>query len=141
MICPLIPKSRNVSSTKMSFLPVMTKFRVANSSEILNSIPVKELFERLRESYDYVVVDLPPLAPIVDVRAATHLVDSFVFVVEWGRTKIDVVEHTLGHAPGVYENLLGVVLNKVDMNTFGRYAAHTENMYYNKHYARYGYTE
>src|SRR5689334_17730503 len=116
-------------STKMAFLPVMTKFRVANSSEILSSAPLKKLFERLRESYDYIVVDLPPLAPIVDVRAATHLVDSFVFVVEWGRTKFDVVEHILGHAPGVYENLLGVVLNKVDMNIFGRYAAHRENMY------------
>ena len=59
---------------------------------------------------------------------ATHLVDSFVFVIEWGRTKIDVVEHALGHAPGVYDNLLGVVLNKVDMNIFGRYAAHRESI-------------
>ena len=102
---------------------------------------MKKLFEQLRESYDYVVVDFPPLAPIVDVRATTHLVDSFVFVIEWGRTKIDVVEHALGHAQSVYENLLGVVLNKVDMNVFGRYASHRESYYYNKHYARYGYTE
>jgi succinoglycan biosynthesis transport protein ExoP len=102
---------------------------------------MKKLFEQLRESYDYVIVDFPPLAPIVDVRGATHLVDSFIFVIEWGRTKIDIVEHVLGHAPGVYENLVGVVLNKVDMNLFGRYASHRENYYYNKHYARYGYTE
>ena len=120
---------------------IVSKFRVAHSSEVLSSAPVRKLFEQLRESYDYVVVDLPPLAPIVDVRAATHLVDSFVFVIEWGRTKIDVVEHALGHAPGVYDNLLGVVLNKVDMNIFGRYAAHRDDMYYNKHYSRYGYTE
>ena len=77
----------------------------------------------------------------MDVQATTHLVDSFVFVVEWGRTKIDVVEHALGHAQGVYDNLLGVVLNKVDMNVFGRYANHRENYYYNKHYAQYGFTE
>jgi succinoglycan biosynthesis transport protein ExoP len=87
------------------------------------------------------VVDLPPLAPIVDTRATAHLVDSFVFVIEWGRTKIDVVEHALGHAPGIYDKLLGVVLNKVDMNIFGRYASHREDYYYNKHYTRYGYTE
>jgi polysaccharide biosynthesis transport protein len=128
-------------STNLSFLPVVSKFRMAQSSEVLSSASVKLLFERLRESYDYVIVDLPPLAPIVDVRAATHLVDSFVFVIEWGRTKIDVVRHTLGHAPGVYENLLGVVLNKVDMNTFGRYAASRDDVYYNKYYTRYGYTE
>jgi succinoglycan biosynthesis transport protein ExoP len=128
-------------SISMAFLPVMVKFRLEHSNEILASAPMKKLFEQLRESYDYVVVDLPPLAPIVDVHAATHLVDSFVFVIEWGRTKIDIVEHALGHAQGVCDNLLGAVLNKVDMNVFGRYASHRENYYYNKHYARYGYTD
>ena len=128
-------------SVNMAFLPVVVRSRLAHSNEILSSAPVKKLFEQLRESYDYVLVDLPPLAPIVDVRAATHLVDSFIFVIEWGRTKIDIVEHALGNAQGVYDNLLGIVLNKVDMNVFGRYASHQENYYYNKQYARYGYTE
>jgi polysaccharide biosynthesis transport protein len=128
-------------STKLAFLPVISKFRVAHSSEIVGSTQLRKLFEQLRESYDHIVVDLPPLAPIVDVRAATHLVDSFVFVIEWGQTKTDVVQHALGHAQAVYDNLLGVVLNKVDMNIFGRFAAHRDDVYYNKHYSRYGYTE
>jgi succinoglycan biosynthesis transport protein ExoP len=128
-------------STKLSFLPVVSKFRMANSSEVLSSASVKKLFEQLRETYEYIIVDLPPLEPIVDVRAATHLVDSFVFVIEWGRTKIEVAQHALGHAPGVHDNLLGAVLNKVDMNVFARYASHRDDMYNNKHYSRYGYTE
>jgi succinoglycan biosynthesis transport protein ExoP len=81
------------------------------------------------------------LAPVVDVRAMTHLVDSFVFVIEWGRTKIDVVEHALRMAPNVYDNLLGVVLNKADLNLFGRYESHRRHYYYNRHYARYGYVD
>jgi succinoglycan biosynthesis transport protein ExoP len=128
-------------STNLVFLPAVMKFRYANTSEILSSDPMKKLFEKLRESYDYIVVDLPPLAPIVDVRAATPIVDSFIYVIEWGRTKIDVVEHALGQAQEVYDHLLGVVLNKVDMKSFGRHASHHEGYYYNKHYARYGYTE
>ena len=52
-----------------------------------------------------------------------------------------IVEHALGGAQGVYENLLGVVLNKVDMNVFGRYVNQHGDYYYSKHYARYGYTE
>jgi polysaccharide biosynthesis transport protein len=128
-------------TSKMAFLPAVVRSRVAHSNEILSSAPMKKLFEQLRESYDYVVVDLPPLAPIVDVRAMTHLADSFIFVIEWGRTKIDIVEHALRNAPGVYDNLLGVVLNKVDMNVFGRYASYQEGYYYNQHYGRYGYTE
>jgi polysaccharide biosynthesis transport protein len=128
-------------STNMVFLPAAMKFRFANSNEILSSVPMKKLFEKLRERYDYIVVDLPPLAPIVDVRAATQIVDSFVYLIEWGQTKIDVVEHALGQAQEVYDHLLGVVLNKVDMKSFGRHASHHESYYYNKHYGRYGYTE
>ncbi len=125
----------------LSFLPVVVRSRLAHSNEILGSDPTKKLFDRLRESYDYVVVDLPPLAPIVDVRAVAHLIDSFIYVIEWGRTRIDVVDHALGGAPVVYENLLGAVLNKVDMNVFRRFASGHEDYYYNKHYAQYGYTE
>ena len=128
-------------STKMAFLPVVTRARPSHSNELLSSPQLKKLFEQLRERYDFVVVDLPPLAPIVDVRTTTQLVDSYIFVVEWGRTKIDVVEHALDRAPAVYDNLIGVVLNKVDMNVFGRYTNHHEGYYYNEHYSRYGYTE
>ena len=127
--------------TNLRFLPIVVKSRLAHSSEILGSESMTKLFEQLRENYDYVIADFSPLAPIVDVRATTHLVNSFIFVIEWGRTKIDVVEHALTHAPGVHENLLGVVLNKVDMNLFGRYAGSHERYYYNKHYERYGYTD
>jgi succinoglycan biosynthesis transport protein ExoP len=124
-----------------TFLPAMTSSRVAHSSQILASDPTRKLFDCLRESYDYVIVDLPPLAPIVDVRVMTNLIDSFVFVVEWGSTKIDVAEHALDNARGVYDNLLGVVLNKVDMSLFRRYENHRGNYYYNRYYSRYGYTD
>ncbi len=76
------------SSTNMVFLPAIMKYRFTNTNEILSSVRMKKLFEKLRESYDYIVVDLPPLAPIVDVRAATSLVDSFVFIIEWGKPKL-----------------------------------------------------
>jgi succinoglycan biosynthesis transport protein ExoP len=44
-------------------------------------------------------------------------------------------------APNVYDNLLGVVLNKADLNLFGRYESHRRHYYYNRHYARYGYVD
>jgi len=128
-------------TTKLAFLPMVVKTRLKHSSEILSSAPTKKFFDQLRESYDYIVADFSPLAPVVDVRRAAQLVDSFIFVIEWGRTKIEIVEHALNDAPSVYENLLGVVLNKVDMNVFGRFSNTHEDYYYNKDFARYGYTE
>jgi len=127
--------------TRLVFLPAVVNEHMAHSSEVLACESTRILFERLRQAYDYIIVDLPPLAPVVDVRAMTHLIDSFVFVIEWGRTKIDVVEHALRMAPGVYDNLLGVVLNKADLNLLGRFESHRRQYYDNRHYSRYGYVE
>jgi hypothetical protein len=50
------------------------------------------------------------VAAIVDVRAG----DTDVYVVEWGKTKIEVIERGLADAGNVTDRLLGVVLNKVE---------------------------
>jgi succinoglycan biosynthesis transport protein ExoP len=128
-------------TSNLEFLPSGATAKMLHTNEILASAAMKRLFEELRSAYDYVIVDLPPLAPVVDVRSTTSIIDSYVYVVEWGRTKIDVVEHSLSEASGVYDRLLGVVLNKTDTAILGRYEGYHGNYYYNKYYARYGYTE
>lgn len=128
-------------SLNMTFLPVFSPAPIAHSSEILASSAMKKFFEKLRCTYDYVVVDLPPLAPLVDVRGTTHLVDSYLLIVDWGRTYTTVVQHALSRAPGVYEKILGVALNKVDMKALSLYDGNRARYYHNKAYARYGYTD
>jgi succinoglycan biosynthesis transport protein ExoP len=59
--------------------------------------------------------------PIIDVRASEALVDYYVFVIEWGRTKIDLVQRSLKEAPGIYNKIIGAVLNKVDNTDLKRY--------------------
>ena len=102
---------------------------------------MKILFANLRERFDYVIVDLSPLAPVVDVRATTRLLDFYVFVVEWGQTKMDVVRCALRDAEGIQNNLLGVVLNKVNMKTMVRYEGYRSPYFRNKYFADYGYAE
>ena len=124
--------------TNLAVLPATKRAPLFHTSEILSAEQTRELFDRLRASYDYVIVDLPPLAPIVDVRTTTPLVDCFILVVEWGRTKIDVVQHALHTAPNVYESLIGTVLNKTDMNAMKRYDNYHNDYYNNKYYTQYG---
>jgi succinoglycan biosynthesis transport protein ExoP len=128
-------------STKLTFVPAVLPNRLPHSREFLASAATRRVFEALREGYEYIIVDLSPLAPVVDVRGMSHLVDSFIFVVEWGGTKMEVAEHALADARSVYDNLLGVVLNKVEMRTIGRYEGNRRPYYRNRHFARYGYTE
>ncbi len=127
--------------TGLAFLPGAVASHLAHTSDILASKEMGNLFDQLRGAYDYVIVDLSPLAPVVDVRVMTPLIDSFLFVVEWGRTKIEVAQFALNNARGVCDNLLGIVLNKADMKAFGRYSSDHENYYNNSYYARYGYVD
>jgi len=124
--------------TNLTFLPGATEPRMANSSDILGSADLRGLFDELRKSYNWVVVDLPPIAPIVDVRSTAGLVDAYVFTVEWARTKIAVAEFALKKASVVRENLLGVVLNKVDFKRLGRYESYRNDYYAEKYYIPYG---
>jgi succinoglycan biosynthesis transport protein ExoP len=128
-------------NTNLTFLPTVVDARVAHSSEILGSAAMEKLLQDLRKKYDRVVIDLSPLAPIVDVRATRKIVDSYIFVVEWGKTKIDVVEHVLRDAPEIYHQLMGVVLNKADISAMRRYEPHRGSYYYNRYYTRYGYVD
>jgi polysaccharide biosynthesis transport protein len=128
-------------TTNFTFLPVGNNVKFSHTSQILASDLTKKFFDNLRQRYDYVIVDLPPLAPIVDVRATSKFIDSYFMVVEWGETKVDVVQHALSTADTVYDNLNGVILNKTNMNSLRRYDIHRDKYYFNKYYKRYGYTQ
>jgi polysaccharide biosynthesis transport protein len=125
----------------MAFLPGCVKARTTQSSEILGSRAMETLFEELRRRYEYVVVDLPPLAPIIDARITTHLVDSYFLVVAWGRTKTKIVTQALGSARNMSDGLIGAVLNNADVVSMGRYDGHSHDYYGDPAYSAYGLTE
>ncbi|MGJ4952562.1 polysaccharide biosynthesis tyrosine autokinase [Bradyrhizobium sp. HKCCYLS20291] len=126
-------------ATGLDLLPAVIPSRHAQTSEVLASAVMRNLIDDLRKRYDYVVVDLSPLAPVVDVRTTSDLIDSYVFVVEWGRTKIDVVQHAMNSARHLREQLLGVVLNKAELKLMSRYGY--GGYYRNDYYRRYGYSD
>ncbi|RAI43663.1 polysaccharide biosynthesis tyrosine autokinase [Rhodoplanes roseus] len=127
--------------TALAFLPSGVTTRLPHTNEVLASASMKKAIDKFRSEYDYIVIDFPPVAPVVDVRATTGLVDSYVYVVEWGKTRIDLIDHSLTGARAVYDRILGVVLNKADAGILGRYEYHQGEAYYDKHYGRYGYAE
>jgi succinoglycan biosynthesis transport protein ExoP len=126
--------------TGMKFLPVATKGRLTHSSEILASAQTRKVLDSLRSSFDYILVDFSPLMPIVDTRVSMNLVDSYIYIVAWGETRIEFVQRALRTASGIYERVLGVVLNKVNLTAVDRYES-GGSYYLHSHYARYGYTE
>ncbi len=114
---------------KFDFLPASTRIRPSNSSDLLNSPPVKQMLKTARQEYDYVVIDLPPILPVVDVRAAAHLLDLFVLVVEWGCTSTDEILKAAAASPILSERMLGAVLNKADEAAMRRFEGYSDRRY------------
>ena len=117
------------------------KTRLSHTNEILASAGMTRLIDVLREVYDYVLIDLPPLNPVVDVRSTNQIVDSYLFVIEWGQTSVEAVEQALSSAPMVYDNLLGVILNKADLEAMRKYSRGAADQYQSRYHERYGFED
>ena len=133
------------ASTGLAFLPTgrSSKTRAqlkdrSNSNEILNCEALRKVFEQFREKYEYIIVDLSPIAPIVDVRSTTRFIDLYVLAVEWGGTKVNLVEHALKQASGIYSKLIGAVLTKTPIASLGQYQGHLSDYYTGKKFKQYG---
>jgi succinoglycan biosynthesis transport protein ExoP len=125
------------NSTNMSFLPMVARSRLTNTSDILASAAVQQFFAKCRESYDYIIVDFSPISPVIDVRATARWVDAYVYIVEWGGTRPDLAKYALKNAPELREKILGAVLNKVDLNVLKRYGTKYKDYLSEKYSGRY----
>jgi len=121
-----------VPNTRMAFLPIVRNAALPNAIEMLASDAADALFSLLRDKYEYVIVDLAPLVAEVDVHVTSRVIDSYVLVIEWGTTKIDLVKYALQNAPGLQAQIVGAVLNKVDMATVRRYDKYGASYYYGR---------
>ncbi|KAB1070756.1 nucleotide-binding protein [Methylobacterium planeticum] len=117
------------ATTGLDFLPAALETPIAHTSDLLASPAMANLVKAARSRYEYIVIDFPPLAPVVDAMAASHLVDYFVLVVEWRRTSTDVVIEALESAEPVQSRILGAVLNKVDSRALKKIDESTERYY------------
>lgn len=125
------------SKTKLAFLPAIVKRRVPHSSDLLASQIMARVLGDLKGHFDYIVLDLPPLGPVVDARAVGPLLDACIAVVEWGRTSRRVVHSTFSAHPELMQKCMGVVLNKVDTQKLKLYHAYGSGEYYYSRYSAY----
>jgi len=124
-------------TTRLAIIPAVVRRRLSHTSELLSGPGMQALIEEAREAYDYIVVDLPPLGPVVDAKAFAPLADGFVMVTEWGATPRALVRATLQAEPRIASKVLGVVLNKTDTNQLPRYASFGGAEQYLERYSSY----
>ena len=115
-----------------------------NPAELLSSHRMQKLLEIMRQKYDYVMLDSPPVDLVVDAVALSTQCDGVLFVVRANQSERGAVIHGMDQLEYAGANMLGFVFNGVTAETksgYGKYRFRKyarSNSRYRKYY-RYGY--
>ena len=125
------------ATTNLDVLPISLSTAALSSADLLSSGAFAALLEETRRRYDYVILDLPPIAAVVDARAVSPQIDAFVLVVQWGTTSRQFLQATLHAEPRIAEKCIGSILNKADIKKLQLYRTPGSSEAYLTEYSAY----
>ena len=100
-----------------------------NPADLLEESLFGDMISKLKEKYDYIIVDTPPMGNLIDGAIVARQCDGAVMVIESGSISYRLEQRVKGQLEKSGCRILGVVLNKVNMK---------RNGYYSKYYGKYG---
>lgn len=112
------------SSGELGALDVITSGPIPpNPSELLSSDSMREFLEGIKEKYDMIILDTPPLGPVTDAAIISTIADGMLLVIETGKAAEGQVEYARESLDKVNANVIGAVLNKMPIRK-GRYGGY-----------------
>jgi polysaccharide biosynthesis transport protein len=115
-------------TTKINLIPAGSM--KPNAADLLMSQGMLDLIAVLRSGFDYVIIDTPPLLPVVDALALAAGADKILVVVEWSRTPRAAIQEAFRVLGPEAHRVAGVVLNKVDFNELPGYGGYQYRKYF-----------
>lgn len=103
-----------------------------NPSELLEGKRFADLVRAARSTYDYIIIDTPPVGSVIDSAIVARQCDGVALVVASGEISYKFAQKVKTQLEMAGTKLLGVVLNKVDLNQSSQYGR-----YYKKYYGAY----
>lgn len=112
--------SETIYKTSTPHLYLMPTGRFpANPTELLNKERFDRIIETVRTSFDYVIVDTPPLGPVIDAAVIAKVVDGSILVISANRVSRRAAAAVKNQLVQANSNLLGVILNRVETRKKG----------------------
>lgn len=99
-----------------------------NPAEIVGSGKIKDMVSAIKEKFDYIILDTPPVGIFTDAAIVSTYSDGVILVVSSGNVEIEAAQRAKELLLNVKANILGTVLNKVPAKGSGYYK-------YNYYYA------
>jgi capsular exopolysaccharide synthesis family protein len=104
-----------IQETEIPGLEVLTSGPIPpNPSELLGSTKMAELLKKVREQFDLVIVDAPPVLAVTDACVLASKVDGIALVVSSGKVRPEITQQAKDLLVKAHGYLLGVVLNRVE---------------------------
>lgn len=117
-----------IKKTKVKNLYVLpTGVFPPNPSELLASEKMKNLVEILKNNFDIVILDCPPLTGLNDALIVSNLADTSIIVARHKSTPMELLEKSKKSLEAVNANIAGVILNQIDTKENNSY-------YYSSYY-------
>jgi capsular exopolysaccharide synthesis family protein len=104
-----------------------------NPSELLDSQRFKDLLVQLKQEYDWVIIDSPPVMPVTDAIVIAAAGADVIMVTSAEATPLPALRGALEQLGRTQARILGAVLNRADLRRRGYY--YTD--YYHRDYSRY----
>ena len=127
-----------ISATKIENLFLLSSGRIPPSpSELLGSTRMREILDSLSKSYEYIVVDSPPVMVVADSMVLSTMADGVVLVTEGGKTPKQQARAALARLRQANARIFGFVLNKVRIHKFDYSYYHYSGAYHSGLYQGY----
>ena len=91
------------------------------AAELLQTSRIADLISELRERYDVILLDAPPVLAVVDPRILAKIADSTIFLVKWGQTRRRVAQSAIELLLESEPRLVGCILNQVNTRIMSGY--------------------
>jgi succinoglycan biosynthesis transport protein ExoP len=114
--------------------------KTQNPADLLGSERMKALVASFRQSFDYIVIDSPPLGPVIDSVIVSQLADKAVVVIRWAATARELVHNAVQQIPG-HKRIAGIAFNQVNENQAQKYGRYAGSYYYSSSYYKQYYAE
>lgn len=101
-----------------------------NGAEQLIPEKLAAILESLQDLYDLIVIDSPPVRGLIDAEVIASIVDVTILVVQWGKTRKNIVRYTATQLSNVGARMPGIVFNKIDIRKLSQYDCGESGYYY-----------
>ena len=103
------------AATGLCFMPAISQMPIELSNpEVLGSPRMRSILAQLKHNFDTIIIDTPPLLPVMDARMLADHADQIVFVMTWRRTPKQLARRALKALGYNQQKISGIIINQVD---------------------------